>query len=61
MGIWWALQRGYQGVITIDGNNKDSIEDVLRFIEKLVEGYDLIQGSRFVLVQHCINFLAIFL
>ena len=37
MGIWWAIQRGYQGVITIDGNNKDSIEDVPRFIEKLKE------------------------
>lgn len=48
MGIWWALQRGYRGVITIDGNNKDSIEDVPRFIEKLKEGYDLVQGSRFV-------------
>ena len=21
MGIWWALQRGYEGIITIDGNN----------------------------------------
>lgn len=48
MGIWWALERGYQGIITIDGNNKDSIEDVPRFIEKLKEGYDLIQGSRFI-------------
>lgn len=48
MGIWWALQRGYNGVITIDGNDKDSIEDVPRFIEKLKEGYDLIQGSRFI-------------
>lgn len=48
MGIWWALNRGYQGVITIDGNNKDSIEDVPRFIEKLKEGYDFIQGSRFI-------------
>ena len=48
MGIHWALARGYQGIITIDGNNKDSIEDVPRFIEKLKEGYDLIQGSRFV-------------
>ena len=55
MGIWWALQRGYQGVITIDGNNKDSIEDVPRFIEKLVEGYDLIQGSRFVPGGKAIN------
>ncbi len=48
MGIWWALQRGYKGVITIDGNNKDSIEDVPRFIEKLEEGYDFVQGSRFI-------------
>lgn len=55
MGIWWALQRGYKGIITIDGNNKDSIEDVPRFIEKLKEGYDLIQGSRFVKGGKAIN------
>lgn len=48
MGMWWGLQRGYQGIITIDGNNKDSIEDVPRFIEKLKEGYALVQGSRFI-------------
>lgn len=55
MGIWWALQRGYKGVITIDGNNKDSIEDVPCFIEKLKEGYDLIQGSRFIKGGKAIN------
>lgn len=55
MGIWWALQRGYQGIITIDGNNKDSIEDVPKFIEKLQEGYDLIQGSRFIKGGKAIN------
>ena len=55
MGIWWALQRGYKGVITIDGNNKDSIEDVPRFIEKLEEGYDFIQGSRFVKGGRAVN------
>ena len=48
MGFWWALQRGYKGIITIDGNDKDSIEDVPRFIEKIEAGYDLIQGSRFL-------------
>lgn len=47
MGIYFALNRGYKGVLTIDGNNKDSIEDVPRFIEKLQAGYDLVQGSRF--------------
>ena len=48
MGLHFALGRGYKGVLTIDGNNKDSIEDVPRFIEKLREGYDFVQGSRFV-------------
>ena len=55
MGIWWALQRGYDGVITIDGNNKDSIEDIPRFIEKLNDGYDFIQGSRFLKGGNAIN------
>ncbi len=55
MGIWWALERGYKGVITIDGNNKDSIEDVPKFIEKLEKGYDFVQGSRFIKGGHAIN------
>lgn len=55
MGIWWALQRGYKGIITIDGNNKDSIEDVPKFIEKLQEGYDFVQGSRFIKGGRAIN------
>lgn len=55
MGIWWSLQRGYKGIVTIDGNNKDSIEDIPRFIEKLEEGYDFIQGSRFVKGGKAIN------
>ena len=55
MGFWWALERGYKGIITIDGNNKDSIEDVPKFIEKLEEGYDLIQGSRFIKGGKAIN------
>ncbi len=48
MGFFWAFKRGYKGIITIDGNNKDSIEDVPHFIEKLKEGYGLVQGSRFI-------------
>lgn len=48
MGLHYALQRGYAGVLTVDGNNKDSVESVPLFIEKLQEGYDLIQGSRFI-------------
>lgn len=55
MGIYWALRRGYKGVITIDGNYKDSIEDIPRFIQKLEEGYDLVQGSRFVKGGRAVN------
>lgn len=55
MGIYFAMQRGYDGIITIDGNNKDSIEDVPKFIKKLDEGYDFIQGSRFVKGGQAIN------
>lgn len=55
MGISWALNRGYKGIITIDGNNKDSIEDVPRFIGKLEEGYDFVQGSRFVKGGKAVN------
>ena len=55
MGLYFALQRGYQGVITIDGNNKDSIEDVPKFIEKLEKGYDFVQGSRFIKGGKAIN------
>lgn len=55
MGIWYALHKGYAGIVTIDGNNKDSIEDVPTFIAKLEEGYDFVQGSRFIKGGRAIN------
>ena len=55
MGFWFAFERGYEGILTIDGNNKDSIESVGLFIEKLEEGYDFIQGSRYVKGGKAVN------
>ncbi|MBU3806410.1 MAG: glycosyltransferase family 2 protein [Candidatus Fournierella pullistercoris] len=55
MGIDFALERGYEGVVTIDGNNKDSIESVPLFLEKLQQGYDLVQGSRFIRGGKAVN------
>ena len=55
MGMYFALDRNYKGIQTIDGNNKDSIEDVPEFIAKLQEGYDLVQGSRVISGGHAIN------
>jgi len=55
MGFWFALERGYDGIITIDGNNKDSIESVPLFIQKLDQDYDFIQGSRYLPGGEAIN------
>lgn len=48
MGFAYALNEKYQGIITVDGNNKDSVENIPDFIHKLEDGYDFIQGSRYV-------------
>ena len=42
------MDKGYAGVISIDGNDKDDPEAIPRFIESLNEGYDFVQASRFV-------------
>ena len=55
MGFWFALERGYEGIITVDGNNKDSIESVPLFIEKLEQEFDFVQGSRYVEGGKAIN------
>ncbi len=48
MALAWAMQRGYQGVITIDGNGKDGIGAIPDFADWLRKGYDHVQGSRFI-------------
>jgi len=47
MGYFYALNRGYKGIITIDGNGKDNVSEIPIFIKELENGYDLLQGSRF--------------
>lgn len=44
----WASNRGYKGVITIDGNNKDNPEKISEFAKLLDQGLDFVQGSRFI-------------
>lgn len=48
MGYFWALKQGYEGIVTVDGNDKDGTEAINLFVEKLDKGYDYIQGSRFI-------------
>ena len=44
----YALDQGYEGIISIDGNDKDDPEAIPRFIEALKEGVDFVQASRFI-------------
>ena len=56
MGYYYALiKRNYTGIVTIDGNNKDSVENIIDIIHKLENGYDLVQGSRFTPGGNAIN------
>lgn len=55
MGYSYALKLGYEGIVTIDGNGKDNVEAVLDFIKELKEGWDFIQGSRYLPGGEAIN------
>lgn len=44
----FALDEGYEGIVTIDGNDKDDPEAIPRFIDALRQGIDFVQASRFV-------------
>lgn len=48
VGFYFALLEGYQGVITIDGNGKDGVEAIPKFVSSLDAGFDHVQGSRYV-------------
>ena len=48
MAYGFALNKGYHGIITMDGNGKDSIDSIKNFIAKLNQGYDYVQASRFI-------------
>lgn len=44
----FALKQGYEGIVTIDGNDKDDPDAIPEFIEALKSGVDFVQASRFI-------------
>ncbi len=48
IGLAELLLRGYEGIILIDGNNKDDPRAIRDFAAALAEGGDHLQGSRFI-------------
>lgn len=55
MGFAFALQEGYDGVITVDGNGKDDVAAIPRFVRALDDGAGFVQGSRYVPGGQAIN------
>jgi dolichol-phosphate mannosyltransferase len=55
MAYAYCLRQGYAGIVTMDGNGKDGVEAVARFVEKLEDGYDYVQGSRYAPGGEAIN------
>ena len=55
MAFAYAMLDNYEGVITIDGNNKDDPTAIYTFIQALERGCDHLQGSRFIPGGKAIN------
>ncbi len=47
MGFQYALEQGYEGVVLVDGNDKDDVSAIPHFLALLEQGYDFVQGSRY--------------
>lgn len=43
-----CMNAGYDGVVVIDGNGKDGLDAIPSFVSALEEGWDHVQGSRFI-------------
>ena len=48
MGLGWALGQGYQGIVLVDGNDKDDTSGLSLFLDELARGADFVQGSRYL-------------
>lgn len=43
-----AIEEGYDVVVVVAGNNKDSPEEIPRLLDEVLRGADLVQGSRWL-------------
>lgn len=55
MAFSYALKQGYDGIIQVDGNNKDGEEGIMQFIKAFEDGFDYIHGSRFIKGGRAVN------
>jgi dolichol-phosphate mannosyltransferase len=48
MAMDHCMEEHYEGMIVIDGNGKDGLDAIPSFVQALEEGWDHVQGSRFI-------------
>lgn len=48
MAMDYCMAKGYEGMIVIDGNGKDGLDAIPSFVQALEDGWDHVQGSRFI-------------
>ena len=44
----YGAEKGYEMVLFVSGNDKDAAEDVVKLTKAVDEGFDLVQGSRYL-------------
>ncbi len=44
----YAKGKGYEAVFFVSGNDKDEPQDIYKLKDAIEEGYDLVQGSRYL-------------
>ena len=44
----YAIEKGYETVFFVSGNDKDSSQDIAKLKEAIEEGFDFVQGSRYL-------------
>jgi dolichol-phosphate mannosyltransferase len=52
MAMDYCMTEGYDGIVVIDGNGKDGLDAIPSFVTALEEGWDHVQGSRFIRGGH---------
>jgi dolichol-phosphate mannosyltransferase len=48
LAVAFAMDEGYDGLVLLDGHGKDGVDALPDYLAKLDEGWDFVQGSRFL-------------
>lgn len=55
MAMAFGIENGYEGMVFVDGNDKDDTSAIPQFAKLLQQGYDHVQGSRYIPGGKAIN------